>query len=160
MQGLRQDCAQYMQETPSDRWCIRACQHLGGKGMTTLGHNQEAISRMLWHATHTGWFEFHAESQLVHFWFPIRYWQMAQDEVPVFFEMPGSSMKGKQHIIDDLGVCAKTREEIGKVIKRRYLLTLDFPIKPFIKWRVTFNLCKMQLPASSTRVSGFLPFGC
>ena len=42
-------------------------------------------------------------------------------------------MKGKQPIIADAGIRAKTREKIGKVIKRRYLLTTDLPIKSFIK---------------------------
>ena len=41
-------------------------------------------------------------------------------------------MKGKQPIIADAGIRFKTREKIGKVIKRRYLLTTDLPIKSFI----------------------------
>ena len=43
-------------------------------------------------------------------------------------------MKGKQPIIADTGIQAKTREKIGKVIKRRYLLPTDLPIKSFIKF--------------------------
>jgi hypothetical protein len=46
-------------------------------------------------------------------------------------------MKGKQPIIADAGIRLKTREKIGKVIKRRYLLTTDLlPIKSFIKFFV------------------------
>jgi hypothetical protein len=43
-------------------------------------------------------------------------------------------MKGRQPIIADAGVRARTREKIGKVMKRRYLLTTDLPIKSFIKF--------------------------
>ena len=57
---------------------------------------------------------------------------MARDGVLVFFESPGPMMKGKQPIIADVGIWIKTMEKIGKVIKRRYLLTTDLPIKSFI----------------------------
>ena len=43
-------------------------------------------------------------------------------------------MKGMQPIIADAGIRAKTREKIGKVIKRRYLLPTDLPIKSFINF--------------------------
>ena len=59
---------------------------------------------------------------------------MARDGIPVFFKSPGRTMKGKQPIIADVDIWAKTREKIGKVIKRRYLLTTDLPIKSFIKF--------------------------
>jgi hypothetical protein len=59
---------------------------------------------------------------------------MARDGIPVIFESPGPTMKGKQPIFADAGIWAKTRERIGKVIKRRYLLTTDMPIKSFIKF--------------------------
>jgi hypothetical protein len=85
-------------------------------------------------ASHTTWFEFHAGSRLVHLHFPIRYRLMARDGVPVFFESPDPTMKGKQPIIADAGIWIRTREKIGKVIKRRYLLTTDLPIKSFIKF--------------------------
>jgi hypothetical protein len=59
---------------------------------------------------------------------------MARDGIPVLFKSPGSTMKGKQPIIANAGIRAKTREKIGKVIKRRFLLTTDLPIKSFIKF--------------------------
>jgi hypothetical protein len=92
----------------------------------------------------------HALARLTQLRFPIRYQQMAQDGIPIFFESPGPTMKGKQPIIADAGTRAKTREKIGKVIKRRYLLTTDLPIKSFIiflrcqKGRTTFDLCMTQ----------------
>ncbi len=93
-----------------------------------------AISGLLWHASHTTWFENHDGSRLVHLRFPIRYRQMARDGIPVLFESPGPTMKGMQPIIADAGIRAKTREKIGKVIKRRYLLPTDLPIKSFINF--------------------------
>jgi hypothetical protein len=134
MRGLRRDCTWYMQETHSEDWCSMLCRHPGGGNtLTELGLDQQAISSMLWHASHTTWFEFHAGSRLVHHCFPIKYRQMAQDGVPVFFESPGLATKGKQPIIADPGFWSKTREKIGKMIKRRYLLTTDSSIKFFIK---------------------------
>jgi hypothetical protein len=61
---------------------------------------------------------------------------MARDGVPVFFESSGLTMKGKQPIIADADIRIKTREKIVKVIKRRYLLTTDLPIKSLIKFFV------------------------
>ena len=135
MRGLRRDCTRFMRETHGEDWCSMPRRHPGGgNALTELGCNQQAIISMLWHASHTTWFEFHAGSRLVHFRFSIRYRQMARDGVPVFFESPGPTMKGRQPIIADAGVRARTREKIGKVMKRRYLLTTDLPIKSFIKF--------------------------
>jgi len=135
MRGLRRDCTRYMRETHGEDWCSVPCRQPGGGNTSTeLGCDQQAITRMLWHASHTIWFEFNDGSRLVHLRFPIRYRQMARDGIPIFFESPGPTMKGKQPIIADAGIRAKTREKIGKVIKRRYLLTTDLPIKSFIKF--------------------------
>jgi hypothetical protein len=151
MQGLRRDCTLCMQETHGEDWCSMPCRHPGrGNALTKLGRDQQAISSMLWHASHTTWFEFHAGSRLVHLCFLIRYRQTARDEIPALFESPGPTTKGKQPIIADAGIRAKTREKIGKVIKRRYLLTTDLPIKSFInflqclKGRTAFDLCTTQ----------------
>jgi len=135
MQGLRRDCTRYMRKTHCEDWCSMPRRHPGGGDtLTELGRNQQAITSMLWYASHTTWFEFHAGLRLVHLCFPIRYRQMARDGMPIFFKSPGPTMKGKQPIIADAGIRAKTREKIGKVIKRRYLLTTDLPIKSFIKF--------------------------
>ena len=88
----------------------------GGNALTELGRDQQAISSMLWHASHTTWFEFHAGSRLLHLRLPIRYRPMARDGVPVFFESSGLTMKGKQPIIADADIRIKTREKIVKVI--------------------------------------------
>ena len=61
MRGLRQDCTRYMRETHGEGWCSLPQRHPGGG--TKLGRDQ-AISSMLWHASHTTWFEFHAGSRL------------------------------------------------------------------------------------------------
>ena len=97
-------------------------------GLQPASNHHHALARL------TSWFEFHAGSRLVHLCFPFRYRQMARDGIPVLFKSPGPTMKGKQPIIANVGIRAKTREKIGKVIKRRFLLTTDLPIKSFIKF--------------------------
>jgi hypothetical protein len=122
-----------MRETHGDNWCSMPHRHPGRvNALTKLGCDQQAISSMLWHASHTTWFEFHAGSRLVHLCFPIRYRQMARIGIPALFDSPDPTKKGKQPIIANAGIWAKTREKIGKMIKRRYLLTTDLPIKSFI----------------------------
>ena len=58
------------------------------------GHKTEldraAISSMLWHTSHTSWFEYNTGSpRLIHFRFPTMYSKMARNGVPVWFEQPG-----------------------------------------------------------------------
>jgi hypothetical protein len=89
---------------------------------------------MLWHLTHTSWFEFNTGSRLVHFCFPERYRKEAWDGVKTFFERPGPTTRKAQPIIEDVTVRAKTKEKIGKVIKRRHLLPSDLLVKSFIKY--------------------------
>ncbi len=71
---------------------------------------------------------------MVHFWFPKRYRKEAQDGVKTFFERPGPTTRKSQPIIEDETVRVKTKEKIGKVLKRRYLLPSDSLVKSYIKY--------------------------
>ncbi len=51
-----------------------------------------------------------------------------------FLEQPGPTTRRAQPIIKDTEIPSKTKEMIEKVIKRRYLLTLDLAINFFIKY--------------------------
>ena len=92
------------------------------------------IAGILWHATHTNWFEFHAGSRLVHLRFPIRYRKMARDGVPVFFERPRPTSPEFQPPMADEKTWAMAKDKILKVIKRRYLLTSGINVKSLIKY--------------------------
>jgi hypothetical protein len=59
---------------------------------------------------------------------------MARDGVPAWFTKPGLTTKGTQPAITDSRLREKTREKIGKVFKRRYLLSTGLAIKSFIKY--------------------------
>jgi len=59
---------------------------------------------------------------------------MARDGVPAWFTKPGPTTKGTQLAITDSGLREKTREKIGNVLKRRYLLLTGLAIKLFIKF--------------------------
>jgi hypothetical protein len=74
------------------------CPWSRGGELMELGRDQEAISSMLRHTTHTNWFEFQAGSRLVHLRFPICYRAMAQDGVPVWFEPTGPTTREAQPI--------------------------------------------------------------
>jgi hypothetical protein len=63
------DCSAYLASAYGVDWERKPCQGKGGE-RTELDQDQEAITNMLWHSTHTSWFEFNAGSRLVHFWFP------------------------------------------------------------------------------------------
>ncbi|EJK75313.1 hypothetical protein THAOC_02965, partial [Thalassiosira oceanica] len=69
MKGLRHDCAQFMEDKYGKEWSTRARKTSDGK-LTELGRDQQAIMNIIWHATHTNWFEFKAGSKLVHLRFP------------------------------------------------------------------------------------------
>ncbi len=70
---------------------------------TQLGRDQAAIMGMLWHATHTNWFEYKAGSRVYHLRFPLRYQKLAlaRDGVPVYFETPGPLTRERQPPIPD-----------------------------------------------------------
>jgi hypothetical protein len=88
-----------------------------------MSHNQQAITSMLWHSSHTSWFEFIAGLPLVHFRFPMRYQQEVRDSVKLVFECPGPTTRKAQPLINNLILQEHSRDKIGKVIKRRYLIT-------------------------------------
>ncbi len=75
VRGLTRDCVAYMHETHGTNWVNK--RHTKGELLTELGRDRAAIAGMLWHSTHTNWFEFHAGSRLVHLQFPIWYQKMA-----------------------------------------------------------------------------------
>ena len=87
---------------------------------------------MIWHTTHTNWFEFHAGSRLVHLHFPIQYRTMVRNRVPVWFKKPGPATREAQPLIADPALRAKAKEKIIKVVRRRYLVTTDLNIKSLI----------------------------
>jgi hypothetical protein len=64
--GLVRDCANFMTGTYRVDWGQRARMNADGS-TNKLGRDQEAITSMLWHSSHTTWFEFNASSRLVHF---------------------------------------------------------------------------------------------
>ncbi len=131
--SLLRDCSAYLASAYGADWTRKPRQGKCGE-RAELDQDQEAITNMLWHSTHTSWFEFNARSRLVHFCFPERYQKEARDGVKTFFEQPGPTTWKAQPIIEDMTVHAKTKEKIGKVIKRRYLLPTDLLVKLFIKY--------------------------
>jgi hypothetical protein len=96
------------------------------------GHDGQPAN-LLWHSTHTSWFEYNAGLRCVHFRFPERYCKEAQDGVRPFFEKPGPITRQAQPTIGEPGIHAKVMEKINKVIRRRYLLTFGITIKLYIK---------------------------
>lgn len=133
MKGLRHDCAQFMEDKYGKEWSTRARKTSDGK-LTELGRDQQAIMNIIWHATHTNWFEFKAGSKLVHLRFPVRYQKIARDGVPVFFERPGPTSKKRQPRIPDPAVRAQVREKVEKVLKRRYMVRSGLKIKSLIRY--------------------------
>jgi hypothetical protein len=131
--GLVRDCAAYLSCTYSEGWALGARTSKEGM-LNELAQDQDAITSMLWHSSHTTWFEFNAGSRLVHFRFPKRYQKKARDGVKSFFERPGPTTKRAQPLIDDPILREWTRDKIGKVIKLRYLVTSGVVVKSYIKY--------------------------
>lgn len=75
MRGLTRDCVAYMRETHGTNWVNK--RRTKGESLTELGRDWAAIAGMLWHSTHTKWFEFHTGSRLVHLRFPIWFQKIA-----------------------------------------------------------------------------------
>ena len=117
LRGLVKDCVTHMKKAHGPDWMGKPRQYRDGV-LTELGRDQSAIVNLLWHSTHTNWFEFNAGSRLVHLRFPLRYRRMARDGVPAWFTKPGTTTKGTQPAITDSSLREKTREKIGKVLKR------------------------------------------
>ncbi len=102
--------------------------------VTKVGKDQRGIAGILWHATHTNWFEFHDGLHLVHLRFPIRYCEMARDGVPVFSEQPGPTTHEFQLPMADEKTRAMAKDKNLKVIKQRYLLSTGIKVKLLIKY--------------------------
>ena len=69
-------------------WCESGLRKKAGK-LTELGRDQLSITGMLWHATHTNWFNYKARTRLYHLRFSVRYRKIARDGVPIFWEKKG-----------------------------------------------------------------------
>jgi len=131
---LLRDCSAYLASAYGADWERKPRRKRGGE-RTKLDRDKGAITIMMWHSTHTNWFKFNTGSRLVHFRFPERYWKEARDGVKVFFERPGPTTRKKQPIIEDVTICAKTKEKILKLLKKRYLLVpSDLLVKSNIKY--------------------------
>ncbi len=124
-----------MKEAHGPDWMGKPHQQRDGV-LTELGRDQSAMANLLWHSTHTNWFEFNAGFRLVHLRFPLRFQRIVRDGVPAWFTKPGPTTKGTQPAITDSRLREKMREKIGKVFKHRYLLFLltGLAIKSFIKY--------------------------
>jgi hypothetical protein len=154
-----------MRRTHGDDWGTGPWVKYGQ--MTKLGKDREAIAGMLWHTSHTSWFEYHAGSRLVHFRFPPLYRTMARDGVPVWFKHPGPTTREAQPLISDPAIQAKAKEKIGKVVRRRYLVTMDIIIKLLIKYfavpkgdddvRIVYNTTANRLNECAWVLSFWLP---
>jgi hypothetical protein len=59
---------------------------------------------------------------------------MVRNGVLVWFKKPGLATREAQPLIADPALCAKAKEKIIKVVKRRYLVTTDLNIKSLIKY--------------------------
>jgi hypothetical protein len=133
--ALYLDCLDYLQATYGEDWQTLE-QKKGQYRLTKLGKDTEAVRNILWHASETSFFEYHAGSRLHFFRWPDRYKKMARDGVPVMFERPGPSKKQRQPEFNDPAVKEQVRSKIMKVIKRRYMVRArtSFDIKSLIKY--------------------------
>jgi hypothetical protein len=135
MSNLLTDCIQHMAESHGKNWSTKPRKVAKGGTINELGRDRDAIANMLWHSTHTNWFEYNAGSRLIHFRFPKHYRKEARDGIRPFFEKSGPTTQQSQPTIDDPVTCAKVMEKIKKVIKRRYLTTSSgATIKSYIKY--------------------------
>jgi hypothetical protein len=134
---LVKDWVAFVRKRHGEHW-KEGARRQGGKGpLTELGKDLRAIAGVLWHIGHASWFKFDAGSRLVHFRFPERYQREARDGVRVYFKRPGPTTRRAQPVIDDTELRARTREKVGKVMRRRYLLPTGTPgtsVKSYIKY--------------------------
>ncbi len=68
-----------MEKAHGKAWKGNGVRRDGAGNLTELGKDLAAITGMLWHASHTSWFEFNAGSRLVHIRFPLRYRKEARE---------------------------------------------------------------------------------
>ena len=132
LRALRRDAGAYLSDTYGEEWWLKPRKE--GNKPTPLSRDQHAIANMIWHATHSNWFEFKAGSRVVHLRFPLRYREIARDGVPVFFERPGPTNKDPQPPLRDPKVRSGVRRKLEKVLHRRYMLKSGLDIKSLIKY--------------------------
>lgn len=131
--GLRLDCIDHLRRKFGSAWASMDRKSPDGK-KTKLGHELDAISNLMWHATETSWFEYTAGSRVYHFRFPIRYQKLARDGVPIYFETPGPDTLRPQPGFSDEGLRAKVKPKVEKVIRRRYMIRSGIKLKSLIKY--------------------------
>lgn len=130
--ALTNDCVAYIKDTYGPGW--QSLPRKIDNNLTKLGRDLHAINHIIWHATHTNWFEYKAGSRVIHFRFPLRYRKIARDGVPVFFEEEGPTSMEPQPPIYDKEKRRKIREKIDKVMHRRYMLCTGVDIKSLIRY--------------------------
>jgi len=69
MSNLLTDCVRHMAKSHGKNWSTKP------RKVTKGG----TITNMLWHSTHTNWFEYNAGSRLIHFRFPKQYRKEVRD---------------------------------------------------------------------------------
>ena len=130
--ALTNDCVAYIKETHGPGW--QSQPRKIDNNLTKLGRDLHSINHIIWHATHTNWFEYKAGSRVIHCRFPLRYRKIARDGVPVFFEEEGPTSMEPQPPIYDKEKRRKIREKIDKVLHRRYMLCTGVDIKSLIRY--------------------------
>ena len=134
LRALRRDSAAYLRAEYGPDWTSLPRKDNSGN-LTLFGREQLGITEMIWHATHTNWFEYKAGSKLVHFRFPLRYRRMAKEGVEVYFEKPGPSVMDHQPSFSDPAVREAVKGKIEKVLHRRYMLRTSIKgLKSLIKY--------------------------
>ena len=129
--GLRHDCYAYMVDEHGVDWCKSGMQKKLGK-LTQLGRDQLAITGILWHATHTNWFEYKAGTRLYHLRFPVRYQKIARDGVPILREKKGPTSRARQPPIRNEKERSSIRDKVEKAVNRRYIMHTGVEIKSLI----------------------------
>ena len=133
MRSLRRDCFDFLRFTHGDDWFKGArSTELGAE--SALGRDVRIVRTILWHATHTNWFEYGAGSRLAFFRFPLKYSRIARDGVPINFETEGPTSMAAQPHISDPATRSRVKDKLRKVLRRKYVLRTCRKIKSLIKY--------------------------
>jgi hypothetical protein len=133
MRSLRRDCFDFLRFTHGDDWSKGArSTELGAE--SALGRDVRIVRTILWHATHTNWFEYGAGSRLAFFRFPLKYSRIARDGVPINFETEGPTSMAAQPHISDPATRSRVKDKLRKVLRRKYVLRTCRKIKSLIKY--------------------------
>ncbi len=79
MSNLLTDCVRHMAKSHGKNWSTKPRKVTKGGTINELGRDRDTIANMLWHSTHTNWFEYNAGSRLIHFRFPKQYRKEVRD---------------------------------------------------------------------------------